>query len=88
MAKYIFPKGFLWGTATASYQIEGGVYEDGKGETVWDRFTHTPGTIYQNQNGDIACDHYHRWKEDVEIMEFIGLNAYRFSISWARIFPE
>ncbi|MEN2983903.1 MAG: GH1 family beta-glucosidase [Dictyoglomaceae bacterium] len=88
MAKYIFPKGFLWGTATASYQIEGGVYEDGKGETVWDRFTHTPGTIYQNQNGDIACDHYHRWKEDVEIMKFIGLNAYRFSISWARIFPE
>lgn len=88
MTKYIFPKEFLWGTATASYQIEGAVNEDGKGETIWDRFTHTPGTIYQNQNGDIACDHYHRWKEDIEIMEFIGLKAYRFSISWARIFPE
>jgi len=88
MEKLIFPKGFLWGTATASYQIEGGAYEDGKGESIWDRFSHTPGTIFQNQNGDIACDHYHLWEEDIKIMEFIGLNAYRFSIAWTRIFPE
>jgi beta-glucosidase len=88
MAKLIFPKGFLWGTATASYQIEGAHNEDGKGETIWDRFTHTPGATYQFQNGDIACDHYHRWEEDVNLMASLGLNAYRFSISWARIFPE
>lgn len=88
MAKLVFPEGFLWGTATASYQIEGGVYEDGRGETIWDRFSHTPGAVYQFQNGDTACDHYHRWKEDVEIMKLIGLNSYRFSIAWSRIFPE
>ncbi len=88
LARYIFPKGFLWGTSTASYQIEGATDKDGRGETTWDRFSHTPGTIYQNQDGDLACDHYHLWKEDVKIMEFIGLNAYRFSIAWSRIFPE
>lgn len=88
LARYIFPKGFLWGTSTASYQIEGATNEDGRGETTWDRFSHTPGTIYQSQDGDIACDHYHLWREDVKIMEFIGLNAYRFSIAWSRIFPE
>lgn len=88
MEKFIFPNDFLWGAATASYQIEGAWNEDGKGESVWDRFSHTPGTIFQNQNGDIACDHYHRYEEDVELMSQIGLKAYRFSISWPRIFPE
>jgi len=88
LGKLVFPDGFLWGTATASYQIEGAVDEDGKGETVWDRFSHTPGAIFESQNGDIACDHYHLWREDVELMKFIGLKGYRFSISWARIFPE
>jgi len=88
MAKLVFPKDFLWGAATASYQIEGAWNEEGKGESIWDRFAHTPGTIYENQNGDIACDHYHRYEEDVELMAEIGLKAYRFSISWPRIFPE
>ncbi|MCX7720557.1 MAG: GH1 family beta-glucosidase [Dictyoglomus thermophilum] len=88
MAKLVFPKDFLWGAATASYQIEGAWNEDGKGESIWDRFAHTPGTIYENQNGDIACDHYHRYEEDVELMAEVGLKAYRFSISWPRIFPE
>ncbi|MGB9857035.1 MAG: GH1 family beta-glucosidase [Dictyoglomaceae bacterium] len=88
MAKLVFPEGFLWGTATASYQIEGGAYEDGRGETIWDRFSHTPGAVYQFHNGDVACDHYHRWEEDIKIMEFLGLKTYRFSIAWSRIFPE
>jgi len=88
MQELIFPKGFLWGAATASYQIEGAWNEDGKGESTWDRFSHTPGTIYQNQNGDVACDHYHLWEKDVDLMSYIGLKAYRFSISWPRIFPE
>ncbi|MDI6784413.1 MAG: GH1 family beta-glucosidase [bacterium] len=88
MSTLIFPNGFLWGTATASYQIEGAYNEDGKGETIWDRFSHTPGATVQFQNGDTACDHYHRWEEDVNLMASLGLNAYRFSIAWARIFPE
>lgn len=88
MQELIFPKGFLWGAATASYQIEGAWNEDGKGESTWDRFSHTPGTIYQNQNGDVACDHYHLWEKDVDLMSYIGLKAYRFSVSWPRIFPE
>jgi beta-glucosidase len=88
MTKQTFPQRFLWGTATAAYQIEGAYHEDGKGESIWDRFSHTPGAIYQFQNGDIACDHYHRWEEDVNLMAMLGLNAYRFSISWSRIFPE
>ena len=88
MSKLIFPKNFLWGTATASYQIEGAYNEDGKGESIWDRFSHTPGAIFQFQNGDTACDHYHRWEEDINLMASLGLNAYRFSIAWSRIFPE
>ncbi len=83
-----FPENFLWGAATASYQIEGAYKEDGKGENIWDRFSHIPGKINEDDTGDVACDHYHRFEEDIEIMKRIGLRTYRFSISWARIFPD
>lgn len=82
-----FPPGFLWGAATAAYQIEGAWAEDGKGESIWDRFTHTPGKIAGGETGDIACDHYHRWEEDVGHMAAMGLKSYRFSVAWSRIFP-
>jgi beta-glucosidase len=85
--KIRFPKGFIWGAATASYQIEGAWNEDGKGQNIWDRISHLPGIIKNGDTGDVACDHYHRYKEDVQIMKKMGLNAYRFSVSWARIFP-
>src|SRR5262245_35571562 len=84
-----FPKGFLWGTATAAYQIEGAWAEDGKGKSIWDTYAHTPGKIKNGDTGDVANDHYHRYKDDVALMKRdIGQNAYRFSISWPRIFPE
>lgn len=83
-----FPKSFLWGAATASYQIEGAVQEDGKGLSVWDVCCKKPGFIKDGSSGDIACDHYHRMEEDVEIMHQLGLNTYRFSLSWPRILPE
>ncbi|QIA25774.1 beta-glucosidase [Mesorhizobium sp. AA22] len=84
-----FPDGFYWGTATSSYQIEGAWNEDGKGPSIWDTFAHTPGKIKNNDTGDVANDHYHRYKEDVALMKNdIGANAYRFSICWPRIFPE
>ena len=83
-----FPENFLWGAATASYQIEGAWNEDGKGESIWDRFSHTPGKVKNGDTGDVACDHYHRWREDIEIMKELGLSAYRFSISWSRILPS
>jgi beta-glucosidase len=83
-----FPPDFVWGAATASYQVEGGWDADGKGESIWDRFSHTPGKIVDGTNGDVACDHYHRWQEDVALMKEIGLRAYRFSICWPRVLPE
>ncbi len=76
-----FPKGFIWGVATASYQIEGAAGEDGKGLSIWDTFCQKEGAIWNGQSGDIACDHYYRYKEDVDLMEQIGVRAYRFSIS-------
>lgn len=83
----IFPRGFLWGAATASYQIEGAWNEDGRGETIWDRFSHTPGKVVDGGTGDVACDHYHRWQEDIALMQQLGLQAYRFSVAWSRILP-
>jgi beta-glucosidase len=87
MKKISFPEGFLWGTATSSYQIEGAWNEDGKGESLWDYISHELGIVSNNDTGDVACDHYHRYKEDIALMKEMGLNAYRFSISWPRIFP-
>jgi beta-glucosidase len=82
-----FPPGFVFGTATASYQIEGAVTEDGRGPSVWDTFSHTPGTISGGDTGDVACDSYHRYGEDVALMSGLGIGAYRFSVSWSRILP-
>ncbi|NLG69556.1 MAG: family 1 glycosylhydrolase, partial [Firmicutes bacterium] len=75
MAEGRFPDGFLWGVATAAYQIEGAVAEDSRGESIWDRFSHTPGKIYQGHTGDVACDHYHRYRADVEEMARLGVGA-------------
>lgn len=83
-----FPKDFLWGTATSSYQIEGAVNEDGKGKSIWDVFTHVPGTVKDRSNGDVAIDHYHRFREDIRLMAKMGIRNYRFSISWGRILPD
>jgi len=83
----VFPAGFAWGAATASYQIEGAVTADGRGESIWDRFSHTPGRVANGDTGDVSCDHYHRWRDDVAIMAGLGLNAYRFSVAWPRVIP-
>ncbi|ULQ57877.1 GH1 family beta-glucosidase [Flavihumibacter rivuli] len=83
-----FPGEFYWGTATAAFQVEGAVNEDGRGKSIWDIFSHTPGKIKNNWNADVAVDMYHRYREDVGLMKALGTNAYRFSISWPRIFPE
>jgi beta-glucosidase len=83
-----FPDGFLWGTATASYQIEGAVDEDGRGPSIWDTFCHTPGKVFHGDTGDVACDHYHRWEEDVALMAQLGVNSYRMSVAWPRVQPE
>jgi beta-glucosidase len=82
-----FPKDFIWGSATSSYQIEGGGLSEGRGESIWDRFSHTPGKIKNNDNGDIACDHLHRYPQDIALMKDLGLVAYRFSIAWSRVIP-
>lgn len=82
-----FPSGFLWGAATAAYQIEGAAAEDGRTPSIWDTFSHTPGKVFEGHTGDVAVDHYHRFREDVGIMSELGLNAYRFSVSWSRVQP-
>ena len=82
-----FPKNFVWGAAAAAYQIEGAWNADGRGPSIWDVFSHQQGKIFENHNGDIACDHYHRWREDVTLMRQLGLQAYRLSIAWPRIQP-
>jgi beta-glucosidase len=83
-----FPADFLWGAATASYQIEGAVSEDGKGPSVWDVFSRKPGAVFEGHTGDIACDHYHRYREDIALMKTLGIASYRFSISWPRVLPD
>ena len=83
-----FPGGFLWGTATSAYQVEGAVGEDNRGPSIWDRFAHTPENILDRSHADVANDHYHLYKEDVQLMQALGVKAYRFSIAWPRIFPE
>src|SRR5258707_9566822 len=83
-----FPDGFLWGAATAAYQIEGAVAEDGRGPSIWDTFAHTPGVVLGGDTGDVAVDHYHRFGDDVALMSSLGLTAYRFSISWPRLQPD
>jgi beta-glucosidase len=88
MADLVFPEGFLWGVATAAYQIEGAVGDGGRGESIWDRFSHTPGRVQDGDTGDVACDHYRRWPRDVELMAELGVRAYRFSIAWPRVMPS
>ena len=83
-----FPEGFLWGSATASYQVEGAVNEDGRGPSIWDTFSHTPGKTNNGDTGDVADDHYHLYKEDMQLMKALGLKTYRFSIAWPRVFPK
>ncbi|HZR73882.1 GH1 family beta-glucosidase [Bradyrhizobium sp.] len=83
-----FPRGFLWGTATSAYQIEGAIDEDGRGISIWDRFVHLNGKIIDQSTADVANDHYHRYKEDVQLIKALGAKAYRFSIAWPRVFPE
>lgn len=82
------PPNFVWGVATASYQIEGAVDEDGRGESIWDRFSHTPGRTRNGETGDVTCDHYRRWPEDLAIMQDLGVTGYRFSIAWPRVIPD
>lgn len=83
-----FPEDFLWGAATSAYQIEGAYQEDGRGESIWDHFCHTPGNVVDNDTGDVACDHYHRFQEDIGLMVSLNLQAYRFSVSWPRVLPK
>jgi beta-glucosidase len=82
-----FPSGFVWGSATASYQIEGAVTADGRGPSIWDTYSHTPGRTLNGDTGDVAVDHYHRWEEDLDHISELGLDAYRFSIAWPRVQP-
>ena len=83
-----FAKDFAWGAATASYQIEGGAYEGGKGLNGWDVASRTPGRIFEGHSGDVGCDHYHRFREDVALMKALGIKHYRLSVNWARLLPH
>ena len=83
-----FPQDFVWGASTSSYQIEGAVAEDGRGKSIWDVYSHTPGRVANGDTGDVSCDHYHRWREDIDLLAAAGFNAYRFSTAWSRIKPD
>src|SRR5215472_9281238 len=83
-----FPADFVWGASTSSYQIEGAVGEDGRGKSIWDVFSHTPGRVKNGDTGDIACDHYHRWCDDIDLLARGNFSAYRFSTAWPRILPS
>src|ERR1700757_361068 len=83
-----YPKGFLWGCATAAYQIEGGAQDDGRGPSLWDTFSHTPGKTYHGETGDVADDSYHLYKQDVQLLKNLGVSTYRMSVSWSRVFPS
>ncbi len=87
-SRFVFPESFLWGSATSAYQIEGSPLADGAGISNWHRFAHTPGRVRDSDTGDVACDHYRRWPEDVALMRHLRMNAYRFSISWSRVLPQ
>src|SRR5262245_27279656 len=83
-----FPVNFLWGSATSAYQVEGSPLADGAGPSIWQRFVHTPGMVRDGDTADVACDHYHRYADDVALMRQLGMNAYRFSTSWSRVLPR
>ncbi|HSN86221.1 MAG TPA: family 1 glycosylhydrolase, partial [Thermoanaerobaculia bacterium] len=83
-----FPDSFLWGAATSAYQVEGSPLADGAGPSIWQRFSHSPGLVKNGETGDVACDHYRRYEEDIRLMRELGLNAYRFSVSWSRVLPQ
>ena len=87
-ASSTFPADFVWGTATASYQIEGAVAEDGRGPSIWDVFCKKPGATFEGDSGDVACDHYHRYIEDVALLKELGVKSYRLSLSWTRLLPD
>ncbi|MBA0880687.1 hypothetical protein Goshw_027053, partial [Gossypium schwendimanii] len=87
LSRESFPEGFLFGTAASAYQVEGMASEDGRGPSIWDAFVKTPGHIANNETGEVSIDQYHRYKEDVDLMQMLNFDAYRFSISWSRIFP-
>jgi beta-glucosidase len=88
MTQGTFPPDFVWGVATSAYQIEGAVAEGGRGPSIWDTFSHTPGAVDNDDTGDVACDHYHRWREDLDLMVDLGIASYRFSVAWPRVMPD
>jgi beta-glucosidase len=83
-----FPDGFSWGVATSAYQVEGAVAADGRGRSIWDTFCERAGTIADNSSGAVACDHYHRWESDLDLMRSLGIGSYRFSVAWPRVLPQ